>query len=200
MSFIPYRYTGYSIDHVDQLNSMTSAFEPNRLSDPSSAVTPPPSSAFNALMPIDPALTAAPATPIHPAVPPAAPAVAPVRPAAPTIAPVRPAVPPVTPVTPTVAAVSHAGPAAVHGPRLTEEEDTILLQICLQKRSAYSVPKKRTEFWQKVNVEFVCEAKRPYNSSKRHVESLVEKRKQYLAGLATGGEDSETNLTRVLDA
>jgi hypothetical protein len=32
------------------------------------------------------------------------------------------------------------------------------------------------------------------------VETLIEKRKQYLAGLTTGGEDSETNLTRVLDA
>ena len=149
---------------------------------------------------IDSALTAAPATFIHLTVPPAAPTIASVRLAALTITLIHPAVPPITPVTLTIATVSHAGPTAIHNPQLMKKKNTILLQICLQKQSAYSVLKKRTKFWQKINVEFVCEAKQPYNSLKCHVKSLVEKRKQYLVSLATDDKNLKINLIRVLDA
>jgi len=83
---------------------------------------------------------------------------------------------------------------------LMDEKDLILMQICLQKQSAYGVSKKRTEFWQAVSQQFVQKADQPYNSTKHCVETLVEKRKLYLVSLDTGDEDSETNLTKALDA
>jgi len=106
----------------------------------------------------------------------------------------------ITLITLTVITVSHTGPAAMHDSQLTKKKNTILLQICLQKQSAYSVLKKRMKFWQKINVEFVHKAKQPYNSSKCHVKSLVKKRKQYLADLATDGKNLKINLIRVLNA
>ncbi len=95
--------------------------------------------------------------------------------------------------------IFHAGLTVMHNSQLMKKKNTILLQICLQKQSAYSVLKKRTEFWQKINIEFVCEAKWSYNSLKHHVKSLIKKRKQYLVSLVINDENLEINLIRILN-
>lgn len=86
------------------------------------------------------------------------------------------------------------------GARLTEEQDTALLQICPQMKSAYVVQKKRTEFWGEVEKKFRRETGRNCSLPRRRVDMLVKKRKDYLDGLVTGSEDQENNYTIAIDA
>jgi len=85
------------------------------------------------------------------------------------------------------------------GTRLTADEDTSLIHICLQNQSAYGLTPGDTYFWKKVRLSFAKETKRDYTKPKRHVSDLIQKRKIHLRMLETGDEDQETTYTKAID-
>lgn len=73
--------------------------------------------------------------------------------------------------------------------QLTEKQNTALLQICLQMKSAYVAQKKRTEFWTKVQRQFQQETECSCSTLRCHVDTLIKKRKDYLNSLFTDSEN-----------
>lgn len=103
------------------------------------------------------------------------------------------------PTTTARSATASLKPKRPRGSRLTEDEDLILIQLCLKNELAYGIERGNTKFWNTIRVQFAKETGQDYTKPKRHLDDLINKRKIHLAMIGTGDEEDENTYTRALD-
>ena len=84
---------------------------------------------------------------------------------------------------------------------LDEREQETLIQFCLSNQNTYGLPRKTTEWWKHIEVQFngFLEEGKNITNTRRRVETLVHKRRSFLAKLGTGTEDNKSTLNDALD-
>ena len=89
-----------------------------------------------------------------------------------------------------------------YGQRLSEKDEILLFQLCIQHSLGFRSVKNHKQFWIKISGLFEQTAKRPYSwqSVKHKIEDLTLKRKAILEADETGTTQiNEDPLSQVID-
>lgn len=83
--------------------------------------------------------------------------------------------------------------------RLTQEQDTKLLRLCIANARTFGQPKNMISWWDNVGDKFNKWLQKEFTNHRRHVGTLVQKRQFNLSMLGTGEEDETGPYIEAID-